>query len=388
MKKKIFIEGTALVEGHFSGVGQYVLGITRGIDELIEDAKYAGLEAPRVTVIIPRGSVKKFKSYRFKHLRYRVFPFNLRHTVVMWHHGLMPPIDLLYGRGTYIFPRFVGMSLLFSKSVLTIYDLSYELFPQYSDGRNARFLSKHVRKWTGKTDKIITISESVRQELLSFYQLADSKVAVAYPATDPKLFYRRTTADIERVKQKYNINGDYILALSNLEPRKNLGALVDAYCELPKKITDKYSLLLVGVDGWKTEALFDHIITKVNEGYNIIRPSKYVSDEDKPAIISGSSMLVYPSHYEGFGMPPLEALACGVPVISANNSSLPEAVGQAGKLIDIEKSDELTKTLKETFEKLEKISTEAIQNGPVQAARFSWKESARIFLDSIEEISP
>ncbi len=385
-QKPIYIDGLGLVDGHFSGIGQYILGMLRGFDEIIEESKYKGVEAPEIVVIIPRDSVKKFKKFGFKHIRCKKLPLPFRYVAALWHRGKLPPIDLLCGRGVYIFPRFVGMPLLFSKSVLVIYDLSFELHRQYSDEGNANFLSKSVRKSVGKSKKIVTISRSAQHEIIDFYKLPESKVSVAYPAADPGLFYKRSSKEIARINDKYGVGGKYILALSNLEPRKNLQALVDAYCELPKTITDKYALLLVGVSGWKTETLFNHVISKVNEGYKIIRPSKYVADKDKPAIISGASLLVYPSHYEGFGMPPLEALACGVPVIAANNSSLPEAVGSAGTLIDVDKPGLLVSTMKEALGNIERISERVLEEGPRQAEKFSWKRSAQVIMDAAQEV--
>lgn len=387
MVKKIYIDGLGLVENHFSGIGQYILGILQGMDQLIDDAKYAGKPHPEVTVFIPFGTRTKFLSYGFKHIGYKRLPTNFRWTAALWHRGWMYPVDLWCGRGTYIFPRFVGMPLLFSKSALVIYDLSFELYRQFSDEGNARFLSKQVRRSVRRSKRIVTISENARNEIIDFYKLPSKNVHVATPATDPRLLYRRSTSEVEDVKRKYGIRGNYILALSNLEPRKNLAALVDAYCSLPRHITDETALLLVGVSGWKTEALFNHIINKVNEGYNIIRPSKYVEDKDKPAIISGASMLVYPSHYEGFGMPPLEALACGVPVIAANNSSLPEAVGRAGRLIDIDKPDVLADTILSSLENIKELTNNAIAEGPAHAQKFSWNKSAAEFLRVAEEMS-
>ena len=382
--KKIYVDGLGLVEGHFSGVGQYILGILKGMDELIDEARYSHTPVPEIIVIIPRGTLHKFHSFGFRNIGYKIFPLPFRYMAALWHRGKLPPIDLWCGRGFYIFPRFVNMPLLFSKSATVIYDLSFELHREYSDEGNARFLSKFTRKSVALSKKIITISESAKGEITSFYNIPESKVEIAYPATDPRLFYRRSSSEIDKAKQKYGVDGDYILALSNLEPRKNLSALINAYCELPKDLTDRYALLLVGVSGWKTEKLFQEILKKVDEGYNIIRPSEYVLDEDKPAIISGAKLLVYPSHYEGFGMPPLEALACGVPVISANNSSLPEAVGNAGKLIDIDKEGLLVETMEETLRNLDARSTHALEAGPKQAANFSWKESARVFLNVVE----
>lgn len=384
-QKTIFIDGLGLVEGHFSGVGQYILGIIRGIDEVIDDLKYAGQPAPRVRVVIPRGTSDKFKSFGFRHVGYKSLPFSFRYTAALWHRGWLPPIDIFCGRGTYIFPRFVGMPLLFSKNAgLVIFDLSFELHREFSDEGNAIFLSGGVSRSIAKTKAVITISNSAKQEIVDFYKLPASRVVVATPAVDPKVFYRRSKAEIDKVKQKYGIEGNYILALSNLEPRKNLGGLVDAYCNLPEKYRKKYKLLLVGVSGWKTDELFQKIVSRVDDGYQILRPSKYVSDKDKPAIISGASMLVYPSHYEGFGMPPLEALSCGVPVIAADNSSLPEVMGSAGKMVPSKDTVMLEKEISSLLDNLKSVTKIVSKAGPAQANKFSWKESARVFLDIAE----
>lgn len=382
--KKLYFDGLGLVDGHFSGVGQYIYGILKGIDKLIDDAKYRGEDAPDVFVVIPRDTVKKFRKFEFKHIQYKTVPIPFRYMSALWHRNWLPPIDLWCGRGSYVFPRFVDMRLASSKSAaVVVFDLSYELHKQYSDEGNANFLSSGVKRSIDKTGRVIAISHYSRDEIIDFYNIAPNKVVVATPATDPAIFYRRSAGEIEEVKIKYGITGDYILALSNLEPRKNLGMLVDAYCRLPKSVTKSTSLLLVGVSGWKTDELFNAIISRVESGFKIIRPSKYVLDKDRPAIISGAKMLVYPSHYEGFGMPPVEALACGTPVICANNSSLPEAVGNAAKMIDSNDEDGLVNAMESYLSNLEEISKAAVVEGPKQAEKFSWVESARILLEAI-----
>ena len=384
--KRIFFDGLGLVEGHFSGIGQYILGTLKGIDELIEKQVYSGQEAPRVTVIIPRNTVEKFESFGFKHIDYKTLPLPFRYVAALWHRGKMFPLDLWCGRGTYIFPRFVSMPLLFSPSAIVIYDLSYELFREHSDEKNAIFLSAGVKRSLKSTKKVITISQNAKQEIVKFYNLPADNVEVATPAVDTNHFYKRSQKEIDAVKLKYKIKGDYILALSNLEPRKNLEGLVDAYCALPKSVTDKVGLVLVGVNGWKIEELFDKIIGKVNEGYNISRPASYVSDRDKPAIISGAKLLVYPSHYEGFGMPPLEALACGTPVITSDNSSLPEVVSGVGPMVKSTDTPALTKAIESALND-PKLSSKIAVDGPARAYEFSWEESAQKFLDVAQEIS-
>jgi alpha-1,3-rhamnosyl/mannosyltransferase len=384
--KKVFIDGLGLVDGHFSGIGQYILGVLRGLDDLLEEKKYNGEPVPKIFVIVPRDEVRKFKRFGFKHIGYKSFPVPFRYMSALWRRRWLPPLDLFYGRGAYIFPRFVNMPLAFSKSSLVIFDLSYELHRQYSDEGNAIFLSKQVRKSLQSSKHVITISKNAKKEIIDFYELDASQVSVATPAADQKFLYRRSPSEIERVKEKYSIKGDYILALSNLEPRKNLDSLVDAYCQLPKELRQDTPLLLVGVTGWKTDELFHKIVAKVHEGYDIIRPSAYVKDEDKPAIISGAKMLVYPSHYEGFGMPPLEALACGVPVITADNSSLPEVVGSAGAMVPSSDNNQLLKKMVEYLENIDERSESALKEGPQRARQFSWEDSAKVFLEVAEKL--
>ena len=382
--KKIYIDGLGLVEGHFSGIGQYILGILQGIDGVLEAEKLAGGTPPQVTVIIPRDTIARYKSFGLKHIGYKTLPLPFRYVAALWHRGKMFPLDLWCGRGTYIFPRFVDMPLLFSKSALVIYDISFELFREHSDEKNAAFLSSGIKRSLNNTSKVVTISQNARREIIDFYKVTPDKVVVATPAVDTKHFYRRSQEEIETVKRKYGITGDYILTLSNLEPRKNLDGLVDAYCSLPKSVTKDTGLVLVGVNGWKIEQLFDKILDKVKQGYNIQRPSKYVSDEDKPAMISGAKLLVYPSHYEGFGMPPLEALACGTPVITADNSSLPEVVGDTSIMV---KSTDTQAIADAIATSLKQPPKNILHDGPEQALKFSWAESARTFLDVVQEIS-
>jgi alpha-1,3-rhamnosyl/mannosyltransferase len=387
-RKPIFIDGLGLVEGHFSGVGQYILGILQGLDEIVEEQISNGEAADDIRVIIPFDKASRFADFGFRHIKHKTVPIPFRYMAQLWHRGLMPPIDIWCGRGDYIFPRFVDMPLLFSRRVcLVIFDLSYELHREYSDEGNAKFLSKRVKESIRRFTEVVTISKNAKREIIEFYGLNEKNVHIATPAVNMRSLYRHSTKDIEAAKAKYGIEAErYILALSNLEPRKNLQALVDAYCSLPEAYRKDTALLLVGVSGWKADALFNEIIKKVSEGYNIIRPNKYVKDEDKASIISGASLMVYPSHYEGFGMPPLEALACGVPVITSDNSSLPEVVKGVGQMVNVSNgNDELKVTLKEALDNLEVLTARSLTEGPQRAAEFSWKKSAEVFIDLVRK---
>lgn len=381
--KRIYVDGLGILEAHFSGVGQYILGILRGIDEIIEDQIQAGEKLYRVTVIVPNDAIERFNSFEFRHIDYKIFPMSTGKMLSLWHRNKLPPIDLFVGRGIYIFPRFVSMRLAVSKYILGIFDLSYELHKEFVDDNNARFLSREVARSVKKASRVVTISQNTRKEIEDFYRTKSGIVSVATPAADQHIFYRRTSKEIARVKKKYNVSGDYILALSNLEPRKNLESLVQAYSSLPAATKKKYKLLIVGANGWKA----DKLLESIGSADTIIRPSEYVTDEDKPAIISGATMLVYPSHYEGFGMPPLEALACGVPVITSDNSSLPEVVGEAGIMIDSHDLKALKRAITAQLAQIDTVSKKAQKEGPERATMFSWKKSAQVFLDQAKELS-
>jgi glycosyltransferase involved in cell wall biosynthesis len=382
--KSVYIEGLGLVEGHFSGVGHYILGILRGLDSTIEKEKLAGHKTPKIRVIIPYDTVKKFKKFNFKYIGYKVYPLSMRYMSGLDHRGLLLPIDLWCGPGFYIFTRFAAMPLIFSKYATVIYDISFELYKQFSEDSNAKFLSPRTKASVKSAKKVITISNNAKQEIVDFYHVDPSLVAVATPGVDQHYLYRRSSDEIRRVKQKYDINGKYILSLSNLEPRKNLDGLVEAYCNLSKEIRKDVGLLLVGVNGWKTEKLFTKIISKIKHGYNITRPSSYISDDDIPAILSGAELLVYPSHYEGFGMPPLEALACGTPVVCSNNSSLPEVVGDCAIMVNSSDNEALTKAIKHSLNN-HSISKKILKDGPNRAEQFNWQKSAQTYYDIIRK---
>jgi glycosyltransferase involved in cell wall biosynthesis len=385
--KRIFIEGMGLVDDHFSGVGQYILGILRGLDELAERAATSGDAMPDIVVVIPRGTSAKFASFGFRHIRHRALPTTFHRTSKLWRKGRMFPIDLWCGRGVYIFPRFVDMPLAFSRSAVVVYDLSYERFPEYSDERNAAFLSEGVRRSVRRAGRVIAISDHAKGEIMQFYGLPADRVVVATPAVDTGRMHRATDEEIAAAKRRYGIEGEYLLALSNLEPRKNVEGLVDAYCALPAGTRERLSLLLVGEMGWRSEALQQKIQDRVAGGYRIVRPSRYVSDADKPAIISGATLLVYPSHYEGFGIPPLEALACSVPVITSDNSSLPQAGGGLAIMVDSRDTTALREAIVGALDDYPSLSERIRRDGSAHAARFSWTASAQVFLDAAESLA-
>ena len=141
--------------------------------------------------------------------------------------------------------------------------------------------------------------------------------------------------EVHKVKVKYDIfNEHYILSVGNIEPRKNYGKLIEAYINLPRNITEKYPLVIVGAGGWNNDKVKAQIQKAKEDGFRIINPKQFVVDDDMPALYSGAQFFVFTPIYEGFGMPPLEAMACGTPVLASNVASVPEALGKAAVYLD------------------------------------------------------
>lgn len=379
-KLKIFIDGEVLVHPHFSGIGHYVLELLREVDNIV-DAR------PEIEITLGAHykEIPRLKSYGFRNFKYRKSPFSIRINNAMKIRNITFYYDMLFGKKIYLFPNFTTWPLLKSKCVPIIYDLSYERFPQYADPPNQRFLSTNVRRATERADRIITISEYSKKEIKTYYK-PRKKIDVLYPGTDQTLFFRWPENRISQVKAAYGIHGKYIIYIGNIEPRKNLIALLKAYEKLPAKMRKEYSLLLVGLTGWKSESIFKKIEELRMAGNHIQLPAAYVQDHDRAAIISGASLLVYPSKYEGFGIPPVEAMACGVPVISSNNSSLPEAVGKAAKKVPANNSEKLSQTIQLVLGDPD-LQKQMIKNGFEQVDKFSWHQSAKKLLDIMEEVN-
>jgi glycosyltransferase involved in cell wall biosynthesis len=381
INNKLYVDGLGIVEPHFSGVGQYILGILKGMNEINRNLVNSGKKPHDISVIIPSDAEERFLSFKLDYLKYTKFPASTGKMAALWHHNKLPPLDLYFGPGVYIFTRFVSMRLLYSKSIVIEYDLSFETHKQFVEDRNAKFLSSAVKRSIKDSDAIVTISKSVKKEIENFYKIKSKQVIVAYPAVDPILLHRKSSSEISEAKLKYGIEGDYILTLSNLEPRKNLESTIDAYLNIPVKEIKGVSLVIVGANGWKADKLFEKIENNKSKTHKIIRPKIYVEDEDKAAIISGATTLVYPSHYEGFGMPPLEALACGTPVIVSNNSSLPEAVGNLGLMIDSKDIKDLSKKMISIINYSSSDKARIGKLGPKFASEFSWTKSALSIID-------
>jgi glycosyltransferase involved in cell wall biosynthesis len=255
-------------------------------------------------------------------------------------------------------------------SVFTLYDLTYLLTDTHSS-LNRLFLTLMVPRFLNAADGVITISESARSDLLRNYAIEAEKVRVIYGGVSPD--FRAAMPDEQaRVRAKYGLPHHYMLTVGTIEPRKNLSLLLEAYRSLPDRRRDIY-LVIVGRRGWRSEEFFARLHQLRLEQRVVLLHS--VPDADLPALYSMAELFVFPSLYEGFGLPPLEAMACGTPVVASNTSSLPEVVGDAGIRVDPHDVAALAEAMEAVLTNPD-LAQRLAASGAERAARFTWQAAA------------
>lgn len=262
------------------------------------------------------------------------------------------------------------------KKFATVYDLIPIILSQFFLGKNDadyQRMQASLKSLTAE-DYILCISQATKNDLLNHVKLNPERVFVTHLAANTALFYRCNDAEnIASVKHKYGIpDAPYILGVSTLEPRKNLEHVIRCFAKVVQQQGIKdLNLVLVGAKGWEYEKIFQEIANFGLSKDRIIITG-YVADEDLAAIYSGAMVFIYPSLYEGFGLPPLEAMQCGIPVITSNNSSLPEVVGDAGIMLDPTDADGLCHSIV-TLYRTPALRQEMSLKSLAQAKKFSWE---------------
>lgn len=308
-----------------TGNETYILNLIRGLMKVDAASQYL-LYSPHVEslgVLDPLPS--NFSAVRINPAPSAIrIPFGLPARVQADH------VDVLHV--TYVAPPIVS-----SRVVATVHDISYELFPETFSTRDKAILKTLVPGTLRRADAVITVSESSKRDIVNHYGTPPEKIMVVYQSIAPNFRVLPKDAVLRERLGQFGIRGPYILAVGNLQPRKNLYRLILAYARLLRNGTYRGNLVLVGKSKWQESSLFQLAHELGLEDH--INFTGYVSDEDLVALYNGADVFVYPSLYEGFGLPPLEAMACGCPVVASDSSSLPEVVGDAGILAPPQSDD-------------------------------------------------
>jgi glycosyltransferase involved in cell wall biosynthesis len=279
---------------------------------------------------------------------------------------LQHPPDLLF------IPAHVIPLVHPKRTLVTIHDLGYRYYPEAHPWKQRYYLDLSTRWNARKATHILADSHATREALMQEYGTPADKITVVYPGYDSTLQAVHDPAILKTVQQRYGISDPYILYLGRIQPRKNLLRLVGAFAQLSSAHRD-LSLVLAGPTGWLAAPIRARV-QNLGLAHRVQFPG-YVAESDKAALLSGARIFAFPSLYEGFGFPVLEAQACGVPVLTSNTTSLPEVAGDGALFVDPRDENAIAAGLRELLESAS-LRQDIIQYGAENLQRFSWKKTA------------
>ena len=266
------------------------------------------------------------------------------------------------------------------KTVVTVHDMVYKAFPETVRGRTKLMLNMGLKRSMKRADVIVTDSEFSKSEIIRYFPQHEAKIRVVPCGVDTDRFHPCTEPErIPAVKESLGIGGDYFLYLGTIEPRKNLERLITAYKALVNKLGEKSpKLVLAGGKGWLYDGIFARVERLGLQDKVIF--TKYVPAEDMNPLMCGALAFVFPSLYEGFGMPPLEAMACGVPVLTSGKASLPEVTGDCAVICDAYSPKSIAEGLYRLYAD-DKLRRDLSARGLERAKQFTWERSAEMLYD-------
>lgn len=378
---KIGIEGQILVKENKTGIPwtlHNMLNSFRG-DSNSYVINYFGLG-------LSREEKKRMRAYAGENISTKCCSF--------FHNGIYRRIwERVYFPYSFFFGKKNDVTLFFNylvptgvhgKIVNLVCDMGYKACPELLRENTRKELEQYCADSCNRADLILTISEFSKQEIIKYLNIDENKIKVIPLGVDRKRYRKIDNVDcIEAVKEKYGVSGDYYLYVGTIEPRKNLERLIRAYSKLCQLRENVPSLVLAGGNGWKNQAIYDSV--KELKLTNKVIFTGFVGDDDVPAMMCGAKLFVFPSVYEGFGLPPLEAMACEIPTLVANAASLPEVVGEASILVNPYDIDDILKGLLNFYDK--KIDTRnMIQEGLRRLDIYTWDAAAERTSEYIEEL--
>jgi len=258
--------------------------------------------------------------------------------------------------------------------VATVYDASVITNPECHKKLNILHCTNGIREAVEHADAIIAISEHTKRDIMKHFGAPGDLITVTHLAAGPDYCEVMDPAVIRQVKNKYNLPESYILFVGSLEPRKNIKGLLLAYSILPASTRKAFPLVIAGAKGWLNSDI-PPLLSSLGIKESV-KFTGYIDSADISALYSGASLFVYPSLYEGFGLPILEAMSCGVPVVTSNTSSMPEVAGDAAILVDPLNHEELAFGIETVLGK-ESLRAEMKKKGLARASSFSWERCAK-----------
>lgn len=362
-----------------AGIGRYTRELIQALTALPSANQYTLFYA----------SPQKMRSDEFRNpqsaFRIKHLPFHDKWLARIWHRAQLPiPIELITGKiDLFHSPDFtLPPTLPGVPKLLTVHDLSFIRDPNSAWPSLRAYLMKAVPRSVKRATHVLADSQATKDDLVELFNTPPEKITVLYSGVDARFKPIRDRAEVERVREKYKIGSrPFVLSVGTLQPRKNYRRLIEAYAKLNN---DQLDLIIGGGKGW----MFNDILAQVMElGLaDRVHFIGFVDDEDLPTLYSAADLFVYVSLYEGFGLPLLEAMACGTPVIGSNTSSLPEVIGDVGLQVDPKNIEAITAAMSQLLGQSE-LRDRSSAAGIDRAKQFTWNKAARELLSIYEQLS-
>ena len=304
---------------------------------------------------------------RLPHVTQKIIPFRR-----MWSHVRLAAALWADKPDVTFVPAHALPFVMPGRAVVTVHDLGYKLFPAAHPWRGRAYLDVTTRTSAARANLILADSQATADDLTRFYGTSAAKIRVAYPGVNTP-----PAGDIQAVRAKFNLPSRYFAYVGTLQPRKNIARLVQAFSAARAQMGADIGLVLAGGKGWLYDAVWA-------EGVPGVTLTGYISDQEKGGLLGGALALTFPSLYEGFGFPVVEAMRLGTPVLTSNTSSLPELTGTHAVLVNPEDVESIAAGMVR-LARDDALRTELSAAGVTQAARFTWEACAQVVLSALED---
>lgn len=369
---RIAIDATA-VSLERAGAGVYIINLIRALARVDVDNVY--------TIFAKKDNVPALGALP-AHFHIVPAASRARPLRLAWEQTVLPwqlqrqQIEILHS------PHYTTPWLRIGRSVVTFHDMTFFLFPEKHTPLRRLFFRFVIPYSARQADGLIAVSETTKQDMVRLLGISPERISVIHSAPDPRFRPMTDQAALDEVRQRYAHGEPFILYVGTLEPRKNLGVLLEAYWGL-RSAGLKHRLVIAGKRGWGYQEIFATVQRLRLEEW--VTFTGYVPEADLPLLYNAADLFVYPSLYEGFGLPPLEAMACGVPVVASDVSSIPEVVGDGGLLVD-PRDSEAWRTAMERVLADPALGEALRERGLRRAAQFTWEQTARETLAVYQQV--
>jgi glycosyltransferase involved in cell wall biosynthesis len=349
-----------------SGVGFYVLNLLKALSEVDRNDTYYVYTKKEDRLLVEHDPA-----------HFNIIPCSTNNRLLRlgWEQMFLPHYISRDKLDVFHSPHYTIPLRSKAPTVSTFHDMTFFSHPEVHEKSKVLFFRQMIPLAAERADAIIAVSQSTKKDMVRFLDLPESKIHVVYEGIDSEE-YRPLAQDerMDNIKRQYKLPEEFVLFVGTLEPRKNIDGAIRAFKQVTEETGKKFGLVVTGGKGWNYHSIFN--LVQELDIEDDVRFTGYVPEEDLPYLFNAATVFAYPSFYEGFGIPPLEAMACGTPVVASNVSSVPEVVGDAGLLVDPSKDEEIAGAILRILTDPD-LRSELSAKGLERTKLFSWQKAAK-----------